>query len=95
LPAAWLIFRAAPAVQADGQHRHQRGDRIMGLIMMSLGIEIMVAGSRSLSRIDVIQVCLSEPVLVTGFLLFLFCWSFPRIERLCMKNVHARYLNAE
>ena len=47
--------------------------RIMGLIMMSLGIEIMVAGIKgSLSRPDVSQVCLSEPVLVTGFYCF-FC----------------------
>ena len=50
--------------------------RIMGLIMMSLGIEIMVAGIKGSSRIDVIQVCFVGAGPRDRLLLFLFVGHF-------------------
>ncbi|MCR6551609.1 hypothetical protein NL539_06980, partial [Aeromonas sp. CPF2-S1] len=42
---SWLIFRAAPLLfKIMGNTGINVVTRIMGLIMMSLGIEIMVAG---------------------------------------------------
>ena len=42
---SWLIFRAAPLLfRLMGRTGINVVTRIMGLIMMSLGIEIMVAG---------------------------------------------------
>ena len=56
---SWLIFRAAPLLfKIMGNTGINVVTRIMGLIMMSLGIEIMVAGIKGVfPQPDVSQLC--------------------------------------
>ena len=50
--------------------------RIMGLIMMSLGIEIIVAGIKGVFRPDVSQVCFVGAGPCDRLFIVSFCWSF-------------------